>query len=534
MSTTLQRIEGPGDAALIAAVRGGDTDAYGLLFERHVDAAHRLARQLVRGPDADDLVSEAFAKVLVVLQRGDGPDLAFRAYLLTAVRRLHVDRVRAGRRVQPTDDLTPFDPGVPFHDTAVSGFESAAAARAFASLPERWQLVLWHTEVEGQKPADVAPLLDMSPNSVSALAYRAREGLRQAFLTMHAGDPDDDSCGWVHGHLGGYVRGGMARRDQAKVAHHLELCRPCAALHLELTEVNSELSGLLAPVLLGSAAAAYVAAGSTGGSAVAGGVLIALLDRAKDVVGAHVVSSSVAGAAATAVIGGSVAVTVGPDVRLPPASDPPSQVADPPLPEPPPLAVEPERPEPSRPDDSERSPAPPPPSPSEVQPSVEVTETAAAPSPPVPAPTEPPPTEPAVSPPEEPDAAPSSDATQPGTDGQPEEDPAVEQYDVALEASATQAGRGVTRIRVTVTGLPPGRSATLTSLGEGLVVGSAADPRCRPTTIHASLCTVEETPAIFDFLAHGPRSGSIAFEVAVDGEGTDTDPANNRASVAVP
>ena len=169
-------------------MRGGDVAAYGTLFSRHVDAATRLARQLVRGSDADDLVSEAFVKVLNVLLGGGGPDVAFRAYLLTAVRRLHVDKVRSNQRLTTTDDLTPFDPGVPFNDTAVAGFEGGAAAKAFASLPERWQLVLWHLEVEGQKPADIAPLLGMSANSVSALAYRAREGLRQAFLTMHIGD----------------------------------------------------------------------------------------------------------------------------------------------------------------------------------------------------------------------------------------------------------------------------------------------------------------------------------------------------------
>ena len=139
--------------------------AYGELFARHGDAARRLARQLVPRPDADDLVSEAFAKVLNVLLRGGGPDVAFRAYLLTAVRRLHVDKIRAGARLTTTDDLTPFDPGVPFADTVVAGFEGGAAAKAFASLPERWQLVLWHLEVEGQKPADVAPLLGMSANS---------------------------------------------------------------------------------------------------------------------------------------------------------------------------------------------------------------------------------------------------------------------------------------------------------------------------------------------------------------------------------
>src|SRR6059058_2646777 len=89
VSVSLSRMDGPGDAELIAAVRGGDVDAYGELFARHVDSARRLARQIAGPSDADDLVSDAFTKVLLVLQRGGGPDLAFRAYLLTAVRRLH-------------------------------------------------------------------------------------------------------------------------------------------------------------------------------------------------------------------------------------------------------------------------------------------------------------------------------------------------------------------------------------------------------------------------------------------------------------
>ena len=200
------------DPELISLVRDGDVAAYGALFSRHVDAATRLARVLVGGPDADDLVSEAFVKVLNVLLGGGGPDVAFRAYLLTAVRRLHIDKVRSSQRLTTTDDLTPFDPGVPFADTTVAAFEGGAAAKAFASLPERWQLVLWHLEVENQKPADIAPLLGMSANSVSALAYRAREGLRQAYLNMHSADLVTDACRETNGLLGGYVRGALSRR----------------------------------------------------------------------------------------------------------------------------------------------------------------------------------------------------------------------------------------------------------------------------------------------------------------------------------
>ena len=94
----------------------------------------------------------------------------------------------------------------------------------------------------------------MSANSVSALAYRAREGLRQAFLNQHAQEIEDDTCQWTHQHLGAYIRNGISRRDAAKVEEHLDECRKCMAIYLELSEVNSNLAGILAPLLLGGAA----------------------------------------------------------------------------------------------------------------------------------------------------------------------------------------------------------------------------------------------------------------------------------------
>jgi RNA polymerase sigma factor (sigma-70 family) len=336
---TLVPVDEPGDAELISTVRAGDVDAYGLLFARHVDAARRLARQLVSAGDVDDLVSEAFAKVLSVLQRGGGPDLAFRAYLLTSVRRLHVDKLRGAARLQTTDDLTPYDPGVPFEDTAVAGFENATAAKAFASLPERWQQVLWHTEVEGQKPAEVAPLLGMTPNSVSALAYRAREGLRQAFVTMHAQEVVDDHCSTTRANLGGYLRGGLSRRDSGKVEGHLQDCRPCSAIYLELSEVNADLGAVLAPILLGSAGAGYLAAAHVGAVAAAKAGILLFWDRAKDwllhdPVGRVTAGVSAAAVAAVAITAG-IQLTGSPERPVPAPSAPPSGPAASSLPQPP-------------------------------------------------------------------------------------------------------------------------------------------------------------------------------------------------------
>lgn len=65
------------DAELVILVRGGTLGAYGTLYERHVASAYNLARQLSRSPaESDDLVSEAFAKVLDKLCAKCGPDAA--------------------------------------------------------------------------------------------------------------------------------------------------------------------------------------------------------------------------------------------------------------------------------------------------------------------------------------------------------------------------------------------------------------------------------------------------------------------------
>jgi RNA polymerase sigma factor (sigma-70 family) len=525
VDAVLQRADGAADAELISAVRGGDADAYGELFERHVIAARRLARQLVPPADAEDLVSEAFAKVFSLLQRGSGPDLAFRAYVLTAIRRLHVDRIRANARVQPTEDLEPFDPGVPFRDTAVEGFESAAAAKAFASLPERWQAVLWHTEVEGQKPAEVAVLLGMSANSVSALAYRAREGLRQAFLTMHLQELEDDACAWTHQNLGAYVRNGISRRDAAKVEQHLTECRRCTALYLELTEVNSNLAGLLAPLLLGGAAAAYV--GSAGGlaagiAAVKGGALV-LLDRARDLVAAHAPASAAAGVAAAVAIGGSAYLFL---------DDDDTQQATSPS-----TAAHPDR-SGSRPDAAhqrgrERQAAPPRTNGSEAGPvaTAPADTTAVTAAPPASG-------DPNASDPGPPQQNPGTDQPggpdqQPG--GQQHEPPAQTppQADLRVTASASSEAGALHRVVVVVSGLPAGGAATLSVAGHGVTVVLTHDDRC--DSPHPETCRVTSTPATLEFSAvTAPASGaSVVFTVTPDDGTADADRSNNRATVAL-
>jgi len=288
------------DAELITAVRNGTIAAYGTLYERHVASAYNLARQLSRSPaEADDLVSEAFAKVLDTLRAGKGPDSAFRAYLLTALRHTAYDKTRKDKRVDLNEDMSEVSGAlgsaltVPFSDTAVQGLERTMAARAFARLPERWQAVLWHTEIEQQSPAEVAPLLGLTPNGVSALAYRAREGLRQAYLQVHLAETTADRCRATADRLGAWTRDGLSKRERTQVETHLDECERCRALAAELADVNGAIRSIVAPLVLGGAALGYLAA--VGGAKASAATAAAA-------VGAGAAGSAAGGAAAGAAV----------------------------------------------------------------------------------------------------------------------------------------------------------------------------------------------------------------------------------------
>lgn len=254
------------DPRILELVRQGVTEAFDVLYKRHFAVAQYVARsQTDNASDADDVVAEAFASVFQSLKEGKGPKEFFRAYLLTVVRRTAHDRNRKAHRALAADDAL-LDSAVFDEDNVVKGLEATIMARAFKSLPERWQAVLWHVDIEGLKPAAVAPLVGLSPNGVSSLAIRAREGLRQAYLQHHINETLDAACAEYAGQLGKYARNALKRTSQEKVGAHLETCAKCTALLIELNDVQGGMRAVLWPLLAGGAftpGAAAVLAGTT-------------------------------------------------------------------------------------------------------------------------------------------------------------------------------------------------------------------------------------------------------------------------------
>jgi RNA polymerase sigma factor (sigma-70 family) len=246
------------DGALIERTRRGDRAAYGALWQRHAPSARTVARSF-SSLDPDDLVAESFTRIYDAILAGRGPTSAFRPYLFTTVRNTAASWGRA-RHETTLDTLESFEDPATSESATLDALDRSTTAQAFRSLPTRWQEVLWYTEVEGMQPAQVAPLVGMSANATAALAYRAREGLRQAWIQAHLRNAEEPECRWTIDRLGGYTRGRLRTRDTARLEAHLDDCARCTIVAAEAREVGSRLALVLLPLAAGvGGATAYSA-----------------------------------------------------------------------------------------------------------------------------------------------------------------------------------------------------------------------------------------------------------------------------------
>jgi len=296
-------LEGASDADLIRLVRAGDSAAYEHLFLRHRDVAIRYARRISDSERAEDLCAEAFTKILDLLQRGKGPDVAFRAYLLTTVRTSHLNTLRAGNREELVPDHEPIARMTPTVEDPDARFDASAIYRAFDKLPERWQAALWLTSVEGLSNEEASQHLGVRVNAVASLAFRARAGLRQAYLNEHLLETTDPDCRRAVELLPNYLRDGLSTRRRATVEEHLATCTHCTKAMLELTEVNGRLGAVLAPLALASSFGGTVVGGPALGGAIGGAVA-----TVKSAVTGALVQAKAGGAALSGVLGAKAAV----------------------------------------------------------------------------------------------------------------------------------------------------------------------------------------------------------------------------------
>ena len=176
----------------------GDRDAFGELWRRHYRSG--VDGRSLRDIRASTPTTSCKRRTPASTSRsssGGGPTGSFRAYLFTSIRNTAAAWGRA-RRETAIDELDAVEDPATSEQATDDALDRSLTHRAFRSLPTRWQEVLWYSEIEQMKPAEIAPLLGMKATAVAQLTFRAREGLREAWIQAHLRSVADGSdCQWT-------------------------------------------------------------------------------------------------------------------------------------------------------------------------------------------------------------------------------------------------------------------------------------------------------------------------------------------------
>ncbi|MGH9188169.1 MAG: RNA polymerase sigma factor, partial [Acidimicrobiales bacterium] len=204
------------DAHLVTHSLAGDHTAFEELFRRHAHPAWRLALAVTgTRPEAAEAVADGFARTFQRAHRDGAPPASFRAALARATRQAAL----AGRK-PPAGET----PGADDIDGLLA---------VFAGLPERWRSALWLTDVEGGTAAQTGMVLALSPEATSALADRARTGLRERFLDSARRSTTSADC-----------RRALDDLDSGDA--HVSDCSDCQAKVVALADLRGALRPLVA------------------------------------------------------------------------------------------------------------------------------------------------------------------------------------------------------------------------------------------------------------------------------------------------
>jgi RNA polymerase sigma-70 factor (ECF subfamily) len=166
------QLEISADAALVAAVRAGDRDAFGRLYDAYSRMVHGILLARVPYGEVDDLVQDVF---LVALRKIDSlrDANAFGPWLAMITRNRAMDFHRRSRdTTELTDDL-------PAANVAAPEAEATEVLNLIRLLPEAYREPLILRFVEGMTGPEIAERTGLAPASVRVNIHRGMKLLRE-------------------------------------------------------------------------------------------------------------------------------------------------------------------------------------------------------------------------------------------------------------------------------------------------------------------------------------------------------------------
>jgi RNA polymerase sigma-70 factor (ECF subfamily) len=187
---SVRSVLGAGFAEVLRGAQAHDDDAFAALWRDLHPQVLRYLRVVV-GDAADDIASETWAGVARGIDRFDGDELGFRAWVFMVARHRTVDwrRREARRPVEPqpleamTDSEAPDDP----EGDVVDALSTKAALDLIGTLPPHQGEVVALRAIAGLDVAQVAAILGKSPGAVRVLAHRGLQTLARRLADAETG-----------------------------------------------------------------------------------------------------------------------------------------------------------------------------------------------------------------------------------------------------------------------------------------------------------------------------------------------------------
>ena len=167
--------------ALVDLARGGDADAFGLLYDHYHVSVYRFVYYRVGSVAlAEDLTAETFFRALRAMGsfRWQGKD--FGAWLMTIARNLTTDHFKSGRtRLEHVvDDMSAHDEQTDGPEGSVlASIANEALLAALTELPHEQQECLIMRFLQGLSIAETAKVLGRSDGAVKQLQLRGVRNL---------------------------------------------------------------------------------------------------------------------------------------------------------------------------------------------------------------------------------------------------------------------------------------------------------------------------------------------------------------------
>jgi RNA polymerase sigma-70 factor (ECF subfamily) len=174
------------DAVLVAMVKDGDVDAFGVLYERYLDRIFRYLRlRLTNEHDAEDLTEVVFIRAFEAIGRYEHRGWPFSAYLYQVARNVLADHYRTLKQTSSLENLEPIKTkALPVDELIVQREQLSIVRQALDTLPDDYQEVIRLRVILKMPTVDVAQWLGRSEGAVRVLLYRALRRLRNVIRRM--------------------------------------------------------------------------------------------------------------------------------------------------------------------------------------------------------------------------------------------------------------------------------------------------------------------------------------------------------------